>query len=251
MKKLYLNFISQILLSGLDNHCLSPLDCLIGDEIIVDRLTANGNAGDLFAVTLPDNCKRRAAVGLDSDLLKEWHGDDIARVRRGKRIKTHGVEHIPRRHFSGIVHPRIGQPLLAHAVKTMHDTVEDQQYGVWQKKYNNTITGETWVYPEFCGYHADVSWVLIENRESPFAIYTADSNMYFQILRPGREKDALTNNNVEPPFPSGNIGFLRAIPSIGTKFHSAELMGPQSQKNVSDGQPVTGTLWFDFNMNRK
>jgi hypothetical protein len=118
--------------------------------------------------------------------------------------------------------------------------------GVWHKAYNNTITGETWGYPEFKGYHADVSWVVIENKESPFTVYTTDKNMFFQMLCPAREKDALKNNNVEPAFPKGSIGFLQGISAIGTKFQAAEVLGPQSQKNHTEGEIISGTLWFDF-----
>jgi hypothetical protein len=121
-----------------------------------------------------------------------------------------------------------------------------QQFGVWQKAYNNTITGETWKYPEFKGYHSEVNWVVIENKESPFTVYTSDKNMYFQMLHPAREKDALTNNNVEPPFPDGSIGFLNAISAIGNKFNPATAMGPQSQKSHAAGEKISGTLWFDF-----
>ncbi len=75
-----------------------------------------------------------------------------------------------------------------------------QKFGVWHKAYNNTITGETYDYPEFKGYHAEINWVVIENKESPFTVYTDTKNMYLQMLHPAREKDALANNNVEPPF---------------------------------------------------
>jgi len=121
-----------------------------------------------------------------------------------------------------------------------------EQFGVWHKAYNNAITGETWGYPEFKGYHAEVNWVVIENKESPFTVYTPDKNMYFQMLQPAREQAALANNNVEPAFPQGSIGFLNAISPIGTKFQPAGVMGPQSQKNHATTVPVRGTLWFDF-----
>ena len=45
--------------------------------------------------------------------------------------------------------------------------LKGQQFGVWHKRYNNTITGASWDYPEFKGYHADLYWVVIENKESP------------------------------------------------------------------------------------
>jgi hypothetical protein len=121
-----------------------------------------------------------------------------------------------------------------------------QQFGVWYKAYNNTITGETWGYPEFKGYHANVYWAVIENKESPFTVYSATENLYLQMLHPAREKDALTNNNVEPPFPDGSIGFLNAISPIGNKFNPAKAMGPQGQKNTALSEPVNQTLWFDF-----
>jgi hypothetical protein len=124
--------------------------------------------------------------------------------------------------------------------------MKGQQFGVWHKDYNNSVTGETWGYPEFKGYHAEVNWVIIENEESPFTVYSADKNMFLQMLHPAREKDAPDNNNVDPPFPAGNIGFLKAISPMGTKFHTAIQMGPQGQLNHSDGE-VSGTLWFDFN----
>jgi beta-galactosidase/beta-glucuronidase len=124
--------------------------------------------------------------------------------------------------------------------------LKGQAFGVWHKAYNNTITGETWGYPEFKGYHAEVNWAVIENKESPFTVYTGDKNMYLQLYRPAREQAALSNNNVEPAFPDGSIGFMSAISPIGTKFQPADVMGPQSQKNHTDGKPVSGTLWFDF-----
>lgn len=130
--------------------------------------------------------------------------------------------------------------------RTWKNRVPGQQFGVWHKDYNNTITGENWGYPEFKGYHSDINWVVLENKESPFTVYTDNKNMYLQMYRPAREMDALKNNNVEPPFPDGNIGFLNAISAIGTKFQSAKQMGPQSQKTHADGTPVSNTLWFEF-----
>ncbi len=124
--------------------------------------------------------------------------------------------------------------------------LKGQQFGVWHKAYNNTITGETWGFPEFKGYHSEVNWVVVENKESPFTVYTSNKNMYLQMLHPAKENAALENNNVEPAFPEGSIGFLNAIDPIGTKFQAAKAMGPQSQINHANGEEISGTLWFDF-----
>ena len=78
--------------------------------------------------------------------------------------------------------------------------LKGQEFGVWQKSYNNTVTGESWNYPEFKGYHAQVSWAKIYGEKFSFIVYTADSNMFLAMLRPDREKAALKNNNVEPAF---------------------------------------------------
>jgi len=124
--------------------------------------------------------------------------------------------------------------------------LKGQQFGVWHKDYNNSITGETWGYPEFKGYHTEVNWVTVENKEAPFTVYIPDQDTYLQMFRPAREAAALSNNNVEPAFPEGSIGFLKGISAIGTKFQSALLLGPQSQKNKTDGKTFKGTLLFDF-----
>lgn len=124
--------------------------------------------------------------------------------------------------------------------------MQGQQWGVWQKDYNNTVTGESWVYPEFKGYHANVNWVTVENKEKPFTIYFENENMFFQMLAPEKPKGA-SNNFTSPAFPDGNLGFMYAIPPIGTKFQAAEEMGPQSQKSRQlNSTPVSGALWFQF-----
>ncbi|WP_315824803.1 hypothetical protein [Paraflavitalea speifideaquila] len=42
------------------------------------------------------------------------------------------------------------------------------QWGIWEKEYNNTITGERgWQYPEFKGNHAEVNWVTIKTLNFP------------------------------------------------------------------------------------
>lgn len=120
------------------------------------------------------------------------------------------------------------------------------QWGVWDKAYNNTITGERgWQYPEFKGNHAEVKWVTVQTSEFPFTVYAEDDNLFFQMLQPESPKGAY-NNNTTVSYPAGNIGFLNAIQPIGTKFQSASVMGPQSQKNVQLNAPYRGVLWFEF-----
>ena len=116
---------------------------------------------------------------------------------------------------------------------------------VWHKKYNNTITGETWDYPEFKGYHSDLYWATIQAGTSSFTVYTGKPGLFLQVLKPARQKSAF-NPFVNPEFPDGNLGFMNAIPPIGTKFRAADAMGPQSQVNQPVTGPVNGELWFEF-----
>jgi hypothetical protein len=120
------------------------------------------------------------------------------------------------------------------------------QLGVWEKKYNNTITGESWNYPEFKGWHAGLYWVQVQSKEASFVIYTGNQNTFLQMGQPQRPQEA-PNDHTYPSFPKSNIGFMHAISPIGTKFQPAEVMGPQSGKNIQlNYTPLSGVLWFDF-----
>ncbi len=124
--------------------------------------------------------------------------------------------------------------------------LKGQQFGVWHKAYNDAITGETWQYPEFKGYHADLYWVVVENKEAPFTVYADDQGIFLQMLKPTRPVGA-QNENTSSLFPEGNLGFLTAIAPIGTKFQPPAALGPQSQRDTMlNYTPVSGSFWFDF-----
>lgn len=119
-------------------------------------------------------------------------------------------------------------------------------FGSWYKAYNNTVTGESWDYPEFKGYHANVYQATFHTTEQAIAFYTGNAGTFLQVFKPQAPKGA-SNNNTNPAFPEGDIGFLSAIAPIGTKFQDAAQMGPESQRNVMlNYTPVKGTLWIDL-----
>ena len=128
--------------------------------------------------------------------------------------------------------------------------LKGMKYGVWHKDYNDAITGEDFQYPEFKGFHSDVKWVVIETKEGAFTVYADDNKSTFlQMLQPKNPVGA-NNDNTSPAFPKGNIGFLNGISPIGTKFQNANLLGPQSQKNMMlNYTPIQGKLLFDFSNN--
>jgi hypothetical protein len=124
-------------------------------------------------------------------------------------------------------------------------------FGVWDKTYNNTITGESFnnlIYPEFKGYHGNLYWATLETTESDFTVISETPNLFFRLFTPAIPKNL--KGDVSPSFPEGDISFLYEIPAIGTKFQQAELMGPTGQKGIFKGHggdefyPIK--LWFDF-----
>ncbi|SDG60449.1 Beta galactosidase small chain [Dyadobacter soli] len=119
------------------------------------------------------------------------------------------------------------------------------KYGVWHKAYNDAVTGENFISPEFKGFHSEVKWVVIETREGNITVYS-DEPVFLQMMSPSKPK-AAGNDKTSPPFPESTFGFLDNISAIGTKFQDADQMGPQSQKNTMlNGTPVKRILRFDF-----
>jgi hypothetical protein len=116
---------------------------------------------------------------------------------------------------------------------------------VWSKAYNNTITGESWVYPEFKGYFRNFNWATIQSKEQDFTIVCPDEDVFLRLFTPEKPKGA-SNDNTSPEFPSGNISFMHGIDPIGTKFTKPETMGPISQPNMFLYEKYL-TLYFDFN----
>ncbi len=122
--------------------------------------------------------------------------------------------------------------------------------GVWEKKYNNSITGEyLWQYPEFKGYHANLYWAVIEGEDHRFTVYTETDDLFLRLFTPTPPEGAF-NENTDGIFPEGNISFMHAISPIGTKFKKADQLGPQGQKHMvaysRNYKPFKGVLYFDF-----
>ena len=108
-------------------------------------------------------------------------------------------------------------------------------YGIWQKDYNNTITGESTdrlVYPEFKGYHANFYWATLQSSTVPFTVYAASDGI-----------------NTMPDFPAGDISFLLDIPGIRC-FKPISQHGPQSQPGIirikKGDEGLRLNLMFDF-----
>lgn len=124
--------------------------------------------------------------------------------------------------------------------------LKGMKYGVWHKDFNKAVTGEDFNYPEFEGYHSEVSWVVVETTEGNFTVEVVDEPVFLQMLQPGKPQ-AAANDNTSPAFPMATLGFLNSISAIGTKFQTASQLGPQSQKNsILNYTPIKGKLKFFF-----
>ena len=124
---------------------------------------------------------------------------------------------------------------------------------IWDKKYNDAITGEVWEYPEFKGYYSKF-YALRLHCPTPFEVYNAnDDELILHLFTPKMQtKYDIKKNYTNPQYPKGNISFMDAIPAVGTKFGKAENYGPQSQmhrfKGYSGLENLKGNLYFNFNI---
>jgi len=117
--------------------------------------------------------------------------------------------------------------------------------GVWENDYNDTLTGfRDWVYPEFKGFFANWRWLQLGTLEGPITVINDGNTPFLQVLMPGFAPPKLTGK-AWAPVPKCGLGFLDAIPPIGSKFKEARFGGPQGLPTVMDAE-LTGSVSFYF-----
>lgn len=118
-------------------------------------------------------------------------------------------------------------------------------YGVWDNDYNDTLTGwRGWEYPEFKGFFAHWRWLQLDTKEGPITVVNAGDTKFLQVLTPGFVPTNLMAKAFAP-VPKCGLGFLDAIPPIGTKFKEARFSGPQGQPSTLQGE-ISGWINFYF-----
>ncbi|NOY37356.1 MAG: glycoside hydrolase family 2 [Chlorobi bacterium] len=120
--------------------------------------------------------------------------------------------------------------------------MKGQTTGVWENRYNKFRPGEAWDYPEFPGYYANFSWVVLNTADGPITIATDREDLFLRVYDQPDGKDP---GHTAMIWPKGDISFLHAIPAIGTKFQDLPALGPQSKKFSAAGT-YSGTLYFYF-----
>jgi hypothetical protein len=117
--------------------------------------------------------------------------------------------------------------------------------GVWDNDYNNTITGyRDWIYPEFKGFFANVRWLELDTTEGRITTLVQSEIPFVQVFTPEQTPASIVANT-KVKMPQCGLGFLHAIPPIGTKFKPANSTGPQGQQNMLGGT-YSGTVSFRF-----
>ncbi|KAA6322907.1 hypothetical protein EZS27_027602, partial [termite gut metagenome] len=125
-------------------------------------------------------------------------------------------------------------------------------FGIWEKEYNNTVTGESWVYPELKGFYSNLFAADLIAVDGTLKIVVASEDLFLHLFTPGKPVQS-TNVNTLGVFPDGQISILNAISPVGTKFSKAAEHGPQSQPNVlvssSHADPLSGKFYLKFEPN--
>jgi len=126
------------------------------------------------------------------------------------------------------------------------------QLGVWDKKYNNTITGNPEPkieYPEFKGYYSNLYWMKLQTTSQPVTIVCNNRDVFMRLFTPANPVKVF---NTAPAFPSGDISFMNGITAIGTKSQKPDKLGPQGFPNKyfdyykDINMALAITLYFDF-----
>lgn len=105
------------------------------------------------------------------------------------------------------------------------------QYGVWENDYNDPIPGETFTYPEFKGYFANVNWMNIRTKEGVIRIKNETPDAFVGVYQPRDGRDRLLYT-----LPQSGISILNVIPPVRNKVNATDLCGPSSQPKWVDGQ---------------
>ena len=102
-------------------------------------------------------------------------------------------------------------------------------YGLHEVAYNDPVPGEAFTYPEFPGFFENWRWLGLRLRDASVWFENRSDIPFFGLHRPQPGRQPVLD------VPDLGWSFLHAIPSIGTKFTLADVLGPQSQPTRVDG----------------
>ena len=103
-------------------------------------------------------------------------------------------------------------------------------YDVWENDYNDPIPGESFTYPEFKGYFANISWMNLKTSEGEISITNETPNSYVGVYEPRDGRDKLLYT-----LPKTGISIMNVIPAVRNKVNTTDLNGPSAQPKWVDG----------------
>lgn len=114
------------------------------------------------------------------------------------------------------------------------------QYGLWENDYNDPIPAESFTYPEFKGYFANVDWMDIKTQDGTIGIINETPGGYIGVYEPRDGRDHILYE-----LPKTGIAVMEVIPPVRNKVNTTDLAGPSSQPKWVSGQ-YTGRVGFRF-----
>ncbi len=124
--------------------------------------------------------------------------------------------------------------------RVWQNRIHGTTYNLWENDYNDPIPGETFNYPEFKGYFANVSWMNLKTSEGEISITNETPNTYVGVYEPRDGRDKLLYT-----LPKSGISILNVIPAVRNKVNSTDLNGPSAQPKWVDGI-YTGKIILKF-----
>ena len=113
--------------------------------------------------------------------------------------------------------------------RVWQNRLEGPQMGYWHNAYNDPIPGESWDYPEFKGYFADVKWMQLQTKEGKISVDHIGllpdlEPMYVGVYQPRDGRDQLLYD-----LPQTGLSVLQVIPAVRNKVNTTDLNGPSAQ----------------------
>jgi len=103
------------------------------------------------------------------------------------------------------------------------------QFGLHEADYSRSTPGVSYEYPEFEGFFGAWDWLEMRTREARVLVRNSSQVPYFGLYAPTPGDKPILE------VPTLGWSFLHTVPSIGTKFALADVLGPQSQPAKFEG----------------
>lgn len=121
--------------------------------------------------------------------------------------------------------------------RVWQNRLEGPKMGYWHNAYNDPIPGESWDYPEFKGYFADVKWMQLQTKEGKISVNRIGllpdlEPMYVGVYQPRDGRDQLLYD-----LPQTGLSVLQVIPAVRNKVNTTDLNGPSAQPYCTADYP--------------